>query len=154
MTRQVKSNAIAFVIAIIIAFTCQSESASVSSMHNINDQINRKDNRHLRQKKTQEEYQNSQEHSHPYHAYSRSASSSTSEPQRTSENKFLVDQTIEEIYLRRELLRQNVTLGQLVDETALSSYDASEWSLLFLLMFVSPLLIGLTIALFFSNVFY
>lgn len=52
----------------------------------------------------------------------------------------------DEYTIEREMIRDNVTLSELIDHTALSTYDKSEWWLLAGLVCLAPIFVGLICA--------
>mmetsp|Transcript_18033 Transcript_18033/g.27368 ORF Transcript_18033/g.27368 Transcript_18033/m.27368 type:complete len:186 (+) Transcript_18033:294-851(+) len=49
---------------------------------------------------------------------------------------------------QRYLMRENTTMTYLVDHTDLTTYDASEWAIFFVILIIFPILTGTAIALF------
>ena len=70
----------------------------------------------------------------------------------TMDHEYMINDNEDEIPIYvdddafRDLIRENTTLSRLVDHTTLTSYDESEWWLLFFLMLVAPALVGLVCA--------
>ena len=52
----------------------------------------------------------------------------------------------DEYIIEREMIRDNVTLSELIDHTALTTYDKSEWWLLAGLVCLAPIFVGLICA--------